>query len=583
MAGLEVLPLQSLPLGFRFRPTDEELVNHYLKRKINGRIKSDVVVIPVVDVCKCEPWDLPDKSLMRLEDSEWFFFVPRDRKYPNGHRSNRATEAGYWKPTGKDRTIRTHPRLTLIGMKKTLVFHRGRAPYGERTGWIMHEYRTVEPEFELGGFVLGRLFKKPEEKMSTSHDEEIKSSGFSPAHLNLCTDVIVHDRYCFEEVTPVLNQEDPCRDLLKETNAMHGKVPNPMIQLNQTHFNGNVDSSQGDSNNLGSGSEQGEYGELQYSSPTNCFMGFPSFDDSAVGISSKDEAGDRESFSEFLAGILFNSEEESTPDNTRIPANSIEVMQASQDIHLPQKDLCLEADELPRPSSFSLQNKLYFDRFTGSQSDDLFMDLASLETSTTVSVHENGMFESCEELNGFFGNDVGIMPRAWSKACHSQNLANGIHAEQQSLSGHGTAFRRIRLQKCLHVETPTCSDMKSDISEDGENAELSDEQTSYSSLAVNAVAFGFSEMKQPSTSNLEAPKIAHRLRSKEPVELFVNPEDVLLQKAPNAVSVYFGRVILVLLILLLVLCTEIAWYFKRLMSKKDGYYADGISERLILH
>lgn len=59
---MAVLSFESLPLGFRFRPTDEELVNHYLKRKINGR-RPDFEVIPEVDVCKCEPWDLPGRSL----------------------------------------------------------------------------------------------------------------------------------------------------------------------------------------------------------------------------------------------------------------------------------------------------------------------------------------------------------------------------------------------------------------------------------------------------------------------------------------------------------------------------------------
>lgn len=152
----------ALPPGFRFHPTDEELVAYYLKRKVNGW-KIELEIIPEVDIYKCEPWDLPEKSFLPGKDLEWYFFSSRDRKYPNGSRTNRATEAGYWKATGKDRKVSSHRHP--IGMKKTLVFYTGRAPHGSRTDWVMHEYRLDEKECEASAtlqeaYALCRVFKK---------------------------------------------------------------------------------------------------------------------------------------------------------------------------------------------------------------------------------------------------------------------------------------------------------------------------------------------------------------------------------------------------------------------------------------
>ncbi|KAL5719379.1 hypothetical protein ACHQM5_012167 [Ranunculus cassubicifolius] len=126
-----------LPPGFRFHPTDEEIITHYLSVKVMNSSFS-ARAIGEADLNKCEPWDLPKKA--RMGEKEWYFFCQRDRKYPTGMRTNRATEAGYWKATGKDKEI-FKGRNCLVGMKKTLVFYRGRAPKGEKTNWVMHEYR----------------------------------------------------------------------------------------------------------------------------------------------------------------------------------------------------------------------------------------------------------------------------------------------------------------------------------------------------------------------------------------------------------------------------------------------------------
>jgi len=74
-------------------------------------------------------------------EKEWYFFTPRERKYPNGSRPNRSAGTGYWKATGADKPI---GKPKAVGIKKALVFYAGKAPKGEKTNWIMHEYRLAD-------------------------------------------------------------------------------------------------------------------------------------------------------------------------------------------------------------------------------------------------------------------------------------------------------------------------------------------------------------------------------------------------------------------------------------------------------
>ncbi|KAG9443962.1 hypothetical protein H6P81_015302 [Aristolochia fimbriata] len=151
-----------VPPGFRFHPTEEELVGYYLTRKVNSQT-IDLGVINDIDLYRIEPWDLQDRCKLGYEEqSEWYFFSHKDKKYPTGTRTNRATAAGFWKATGRDKVVQSKHKI--IGMRKTLVFYKGRAPNGRKTDWIMHEYRLQTTEHgppQEEGWVVCRAFRKP--------------------------------------------------------------------------------------------------------------------------------------------------------------------------------------------------------------------------------------------------------------------------------------------------------------------------------------------------------------------------------------------------------------------------------------
>ncbi|CAH9109872.1 unnamed protein product, partial [Cuscuta europaea] len=164
--------MEFLPPGFRFHPTDEELVVHYLCRKCAAQSVA-VPIIAEIDLYKFDPWQLPEMAL--YGEKEWYFFSPRDRKYPNGSRPNRAAGTGYWKATGADKPV---GKPKTLGIKKALVFYAGKAPRGIKTNWIMHEYRLANVDrspackrnnLRLDDWVLCRIYNKKGTLENYSH------------------------------------------------------------------------------------------------------------------------------------------------------------------------------------------------------------------------------------------------------------------------------------------------------------------------------------------------------------------------------------------------------------------------------
>ena len=112
------------------------------------------LILNLFDVVDLFPlsYDFMDEGKAKMGKKKGVLFCVRDRKSPTGLRTNRATDAGYWKAIGKDKEI--FRGKSLVGMKTTLLFYEGRTPKGDKTNWVMQEYRLE------GKFSLHNLHKK---------------------------------------------------------------------------------------------------------------------------------------------------------------------------------------------------------------------------------------------------------------------------------------------------------------------------------------------------------------------------------------------------------------------------------------
>ncbi|XP_068660651.1 NAC domain-containing protein 2-like [Aristolochia californica] len=261
-------PGASLPPGFRFHPTDEELILHYLRNKATS-LPCPVSIIAEVDIYKFDPWDLPGKA--SFGEKEWYFFSPRDRKYPNGARPNRAAASGYWKATGTDKPILSSGNgQENIGVKKALVFYRGRPPKGLKTNWIMHEYRltdataatTTAPNrsiklvkdssMRLDDWVLCRIYRKssplPTTTAATSDREQEDVSSLE--------DVIPYtsgQNFTYQTTTLQVPKSSSFSDLLNVADFSllshllyenQSDLAAPELNLSSTYNNSHTDSNQ---------------------------------------------------------------------------------------------------------------------------------------------------------------------------------------------------------------------------------------------------------------------------------------------------------------------------------------------------
>ncbi|CAH8336742.1 unnamed protein product [Eruca vesicaria subsp. sativa] len=157
-------------VGIRFLPTDEEMVDHYLRLKnLGGSIITSHVdqVISTVNICNFDPWELPPQSRIESSNQVWYFFGRKESKYKRGERQKRQTKSGFWKKTGVTLSIkRKRGNREKIGEKSVLVFYKN----GSKSNWVMHEYHAscVSPH-QSGTYTICKVqFKGEASEISSS-------------------------------------------------------------------------------------------------------------------------------------------------------------------------------------------------------------------------------------------------------------------------------------------------------------------------------------------------------------------------------------------------------------------------------
>ncbi|VFR01909.1 unnamed protein product [Cuscuta campestris] len=90
--------LSELPSGYRFRPTDGELVVDYLRNKIL-QVPMPPNRIRTFNIYNSHPFELYQMYRTMARENACYFFTKRKKKYPKGTRTARTAGQGLWKST----------------------------------------------------------------------------------------------------------------------------------------------------------------------------------------------------------------------------------------------------------------------------------------------------------------------------------------------------------------------------------------------------------------------------------------------------------------------------------------------------
>ncbi|PWA74466.1 NAC domain-containing protein [Artemisia annua] len=132
----------TLEPGYRFCPTDPELIVYYLKPKIETEKRHPNCRYYEVNIYDCSPDGLTAKPEYRSCENKWYFLTWMERKHPNGSRPNRQTRnGGRWKASQARAAVKDVTNR-VVGSRLSLDYFDEKK---RKTPWLMHEYTTKNP------------------------------------------------------------------------------------------------------------------------------------------------------------------------------------------------------------------------------------------------------------------------------------------------------------------------------------------------------------------------------------------------------------------------------------------------------
>ncbi|KAG2287712.1 hypothetical protein Bca52824_047316 [Brassica carinata] len=169
------------PPGYRFVPTDAEIIYYYLKPFLPENKKSwPIIPIHHANIYESNPQQLT-AEYKKGNLTEWFFISERTKIKRNGQKQKRVDHnGGYWHSKAVTKKIKV--KKDVVGYKTTLNYFVGKQPNGERTNWLMQEYwlessghnKTVD-------YALCKIYLSPTaQKNMKEEDVELEEEAVQP-------------------------------------------------------------------------------------------------------------------------------------------------------------------------------------------------------------------------------------------------------------------------------------------------------------------------------------------------------------------------------------------------------------------